>query len=128
MKESCDDSVQGCPATIVAHVRGVREHRRIVDGQTGKPVFVARRVHDHVFIGRRGIADVDGAWWLVDLDSLRKNILDQSVTYGAPPCRRSCGGGPRSHPTSRRRRVPGSGLSRHAGPHDHGRCAARAGQ
>ncbi|MFR9802541.1 hypothetical protein ACL02T_09595 [Pseudonocardia sp. RS010] len=41
------------------------------------------RFHDHVFIGRRGIADVDGRWWPIDLDSLHKNIRVQAVTYNA---------------------------------------------
>lgn len=41
------------------------------------------RMHDHVFIGCRGIADVDGACWPVDLESLRKNILVQAVAHVA---------------------------------------------
>ncbi|MCF7547299.1 hypothetical protein [Pseudonocardia sp. WMMC193] len=58
------------PLTVVSHTH--------VPGQTD-----VARMHDHVFIGRRGIADVDGDWWPVDLDSLRKNILVQSVAHVA---------------------------------------------
>jgi len=56
------------PLTVVSHTHVLDRHD-------------VARMHDHVFIGRRGVADVDGDWWPVDLDSLRKNILVQSVAH-----------------------------------------------
>ena len=56
------------PLTVVSHTH-VADHDDVA------------RVHDHVFIGRRGIADVDGQWWPVDVDSLYKNIRVQAVAH-----------------------------------------------
>jgi hypothetical protein len=49
------------PLTVVSH------------SHVGDPGDIAR-FHDHVFIGRRGIADVDGQWWPVDLDGLFRGL------------------------------------------------------